>query len=195
VGGRDLKPISADIVTAARARVAGGRIYVTNPRDTFGPRAGVVFAIFRVHNLPAHAQVGARWTFPDGRRIVYACPASDCPPRRFVSAHYTYWVEQTLAGPGQYAVSALVNGRAIGLHHFSVEAGASAPDQDGQHDQDDQDGQHDQDDQDTPDTTPAMELGVFAAKPVSTRHRRHGWAGLGILPSDALRSTPPRHDS
>jgi predicted Ser/Thr protein kinase len=195
VGGRDLKPISADIVTAARARVAGGRIYVTNPRDTFGPRAGVVFAIFRVHNLPAHAQVGARWTFPDGRRIVYACPASDCPPRRSVSAHYTYWVEQTLAGPGQYAVSALVNGRAIGLHHFSVEAGASAPDQDGQHDQDDQDGQHDQDDQDTPDTTPAMELGVFAAKPVSTRHRRHSWAGLGILPSDALGSTPPRHDS
>jgi hypothetical protein len=111
-----------------------------------------VYAIFRVHNLPAHARVGARWIFPDGRRIVYVCPASDCPPRRFVSAHYTYWVEQTLAGPGQYAVSALVNGRAVGLHHFSVEAGASVPDQ----------GDHDDHDRDTPDTTLATGLGVFA---------------------------------
>jgi hypothetical protein len=157
VGGRDLKPISADIVTAARARVADGRIYVTNPRDTFSPRAGIVYAIFRVQNLPAHARVGARWIFPDGRRIVYACPASDCPPHRFASAHYTYWVEQTLAGPGQYAVSALVNGRAVGLHHFSVEAGASAPDQD---DHDDHD---DHDNQDTPDTTLATELGGCGA--------------------------------
>jgi hypothetical protein len=69
-----------------------------------------------------------------------------------VSAHYTYWVEQTLAGPGQYAVSALVNGRAVGLHHFSVEAGASVPDQD----------DHDDHDRDTPDTTLATGLGVFA---------------------------------
>jgi hypothetical protein len=148
-----LKPVSADIVTAARAGVADGRVYVINARDTFGPRAGIVYAIFRVHNLPAHALVGVRWIFPDGRRIVYVCPVSDCPPRRFVSPHYTYWVEQTLAGPGPYAVSALVNGRAVGLHHFSVEAGERAPDQD---------------DHDRPDTTPARELGVFAAKPVST---------------------------
>jgi hypothetical protein len=175
VGGRDLKPISADIVTAARAGVADGRLYVINARDTFGPRASIVYAIFRVHNLPAPAWVGVRWIFPGGRRIVYVCPASDCPPRRFVSPRYTYWVEQMLAGPGQYAVSALINGRAVGLHHFSVETGASAPDQDGQ---------HDQDDEDTPDTTPAMELGIFAAKPVYTPHRRHSWAGLGILPPD-----------
>jgi hypothetical protein len=81
-----------------------------------------------------------------------------------------------LAGPGQYAVSALINGRAVGLHHFSVAAGASAPDQD------------DQDNQDTPDTTPAMELGAFAAKPARTRHRRHGTAqpAWASLPPDAL---------
>src|SRR5919204_5994290 len=152
IGEHALKRLSADIVTAARARVAGGRIYVSNPRDTFGPRAGIVYAIFRVHNLPAHARVGVRWIFPDGRRIVYVCPVSDCPPRRFVSSHYTYWVAQTLAGPGPYAVSALVNGRAVGLHHFSVEAGVRAPDQD---------------DEDRRDTTPAIELGVFvfAAQP------------------------------
>jgi hypothetical protein len=168
VSGRDLKPVSADIVTAARAGVADGRIYVIDARDTFGPRASIVYAIFRVHNLPAHAWVGVRWIFPDGRRIVYVCPTSDCPPRRFVSPHYTYWVEQMLAGPGQYAVSALINGRAVGLHHFSVEAGARAPDQD----------------EDTPDTTPAMQLGIFAAKPVSREHRRHNWAGLDILPPD-----------
>jgi hypothetical protein len=154
VGGHDLKPVSADIVTAARAGVADRRIYMINARDTFGPRASIVYAIFRVHNLPAHARVGARWIFPDGRRIVYVCPASDCPPRRFVSARYTYWVEQTLAGPGQYAVSALVNGRAVGLHYFSVQAGARAPDQDN----------HDEhDDQDTPDTTLATELGPSQA--------------------------------
>jgi hypothetical protein len=154
---------------------------VINARDTFGPRAGIVYAIFRVHNLPAHALVGVRWIFPDGRRIVYVCPVSDCPPRRFDSPHYTYWVEQTLAGPGPYAVSALINGRAVGLHHFSVEAGVRTPDQD---------------DHDRPDTTPAMELGVFAAKPVSTWHRRHSAAqpARASLPSDAARSTPPGHD-
>ena len=144
------------------------------PRDTFGPRTRVAFAVVYVQNLPAHAQVGARWIFPDGRRIVYVCPVADCPPRRLVSLHYTYWVEQTLAGPGQYAVSALINGRAVGLHHFSVEAGASAPDQD---------------DHDMSDTTPAMELSVFAAQPVSTRHRRHSAAQLAwvsLLPGAPL---------
>jgi hypothetical protein len=59
-----------------------------------------------------------------------------------------------LAGPGQYAVSALINGRAVGLHHFRVEAGARASDQDN-HD--------DHDDQGTPDTTLAMELGPSEA--------------------------------
>jgi hypothetical protein len=58
-------------------------------------------------------------------------------------------MEQMVAGPGQYAVSALINGRAVGLHHFRVEAGARAPDQD----------DHDEhDDQDTPDTSLATEL-------------------------------------
>src|SRR5205085_12624513 len=176
VSGRDLKPVSADIVTAARAGVADGRLYVIDARDTFGPRARIVYAIVRVHNLPAHAWVGVRWIFPDGRRIVYVCPASDCPPRRFVSPHYTYWVEQMLAGPGQYAVSALINGRAVAVHHFTVEAGAHAPDQG---------------DDDTPDTTPALELGPFAAQTVITEHKRHSWAGPDTLPPDTLRSTPP----
>jgi hypothetical protein len=183
-----LARVSADIITTARASVALGRIYMIGPRDTFGPRTRVAFAIVYVHNLPAHAQVGARWIFPDGRRIVYVCPVSDCPPRRFVRPRYTYWVEQTLAGPGQYAVSALINGRAVGVHHFSVEAGASAPDQDDRDNQDTPD-QDDRDNQDTPDTTPAMELGGLAAKPARTRHRRYGtaqpaWASLS---PDALR--------
>ena len=138
MGERDLKDVSAHIITAARAGIADGRLYVINPRDTFGPRAGVVYAIFHVQNLPAHARVGARWIFPDGRRLVYVCRVADCPPRRSVSARYTYWVAQTLAGPGPYAVSALINGHVIGLHHFSVKAGTSAPEQD---------------DQDTADTT------------------------------------------
>jgi hypothetical protein len=164
-GERGPQHVGVDIVTTARASVAVGRIYMIGPRDAFGPRARVAFAIFYAHNLPAHARVGARWTFPDGRRIVYVCPVADCPPRRFVSPHYTYWVEQTLAGPGQYAVSALINGRAVGLHHFSVEAGASAPDQD------DQDAQHDQDDQGPQGTTPTTDLGVFAAQPMRNSMR------------------------
>ena len=150
------------------------------PRDTFGPRTRVAFAIVYAHNLPAHAQVGARWIFPNGRRIVYVCPVADCPPRRFASPHYTYWVEQMVAGPGQYAVSALINGRTVGRHQFSVEAAASAPDQDDQGDQ------HDQDDRDTPDTTPAVEMDVFAALPLSPRHGRHSSAQLAraSLPPD-----------
>ena len=54
-------------------------------------------------------------------------------------SNFIQTVEQTLAGPGPYAVSALINGHVVGLHPFSVKAGASTPDQDHQDDQDTED--------------------------------------------------------
>jgi hypothetical protein len=151
--------VSADIVTAAGAGIADGAIYAIDPRDTFSSGPGFVYAVFRVHNLPARARVGARWIFPGGRVIPYVCPVALCPPHRLASATYTYYVAQTLAGPGRYAVSALINGRAVGLHHFTVKATGTAPAPRGQ--------------STTPVAPPATGLSVYAANPVGKPSRSH----------------------
>jgi hypothetical protein len=64
------------------------------------------------------------WTFPNGKQVRFYCTKCGSPPAG--GTHYSYWVEQLLAGPGSYTVSALVNGHAVGAHHFTVGGAATA---------------------------------------------------------------------
>ncbi len=128
-GNSGASATGADIATGRGGghpvQYANGIFSPLVPRNTFAPSEEAA-ATFNLHNPPAHARIGAVWTFPNGKQVRFPCATCGSPPAG--STHYSYWVEQLLDGPGSYTVAALVNGHVVGSHHFTVGAtGAASP--------------------------------------------------------------------
>jgi hypothetical protein len=85
-----------------------------NPRDAFNANVGQVYAIFHFHHLPPHATIEAVWTLPDGSHPTYPFGTSGAGGARYL------WAEYDTAGPGHYSVAAVVNGKTVGSHDFTV---------------------------------------------------------------------------
>lgn len=109
--------VTAAIVTARGLSTdANGVPAPVDPRDSFALRWGQSYAILHFQQLPPHARVAARWTFPGGRSADIALPGG----------FSTVWSEESFAGPGKYTISAVVNGKVIASHSFIVKEGGHA---------------------------------------------------------------------
>jgi serine/threonine protein kinase len=110
-------PITADIVTARNCYSnAQGVPYPVDARNSFGSRAARTYAVVRIHHLPVGAVVAARWTFPAGLSPYLYHPGG---------AYAVFCAFVDLGPPGRYSIAALVNGKVVGSHSFSVVAGAA----------------------------------------------------------------------
>ncbi len=106
--------IHAQIVTAVgHATGANGAVVPVDPRNSFPLKAGQAEAIIHIDHLPRGATVVARWTFPGGRVADIALPSFS-----------TLWSSEAFSQPGKYTVSAVVDGKVVGTHHFTVKGNA-----------------------------------------------------------------------
>jgi len=87
-----------------------------DPRARFAPNTQA-YAVLHLHNVPVGASIAALWTFPGGKHVPY-------PLGSAALSSPSFWVQQQVAGPGAYSVSALVDGRTVGTRHFSVSTDA-----------------------------------------------------------------------
>jgi len=94
-----------------------GGFAATDPRDRFTPNAQA-YAVLHLHNVPVEASIAAMWTFPGGKHVPY-------PLGSAALSSPSFWVQQPVAGPGAYSVSALVDGKTVGTRHFSVSTEAA----------------------------------------------------------------------
>ncbi len=109
--------ITADIVTARNCSSnAQGVPYPVDAKNSFGMRAARTYAVVRIHHLPVGAVVAARWTFPAGLSPYLYHPNG---------AYSVFCAYVDLGPPGRYTVAALVNGKVVGSHSFTVVAGAA----------------------------------------------------------------------
>jgi len=105
---------SADLVTSSHSpKDAYSNPIPVDPSDTFNADVGTIYVVVSFHHLPSGAGTAVRWTYPRGTS----------PPTLY-SFDQPYKVAfastQIIPGPGRYTVTALVNGHAVGSHHFTV---------------------------------------------------------------------------
>ena len=105
---------SADLVTSGhRPSDPYSHPISVDPSDTFNADVGTIYVVVSFHKLPSEARTAVRWTYPPGTS----------PPTLY-SFDQPYAVAfastEIVPGPGRYTVTALVNGHAVGSHHFTV---------------------------------------------------------------------------
>lgn len=110
---------AATIVTARNYAVgAYNTPYAVGLTDTFSANTKAIYAIAWMRNLPPHARIVVRWTYPNGfPPYVYPLKA----------AYSVFWVGSGVFGPGHYTITVLVNGAPIRSHHFVVIKAGAAP--------------------------------------------------------------------
>jgi len=112
--------LSADLVTAhGYSMDAYGSPMPGDASDMFNADVGTIYVVISFHHLPSDATVTVRWSYPTGT----IPPEEDSVPRYKTVFAYT----RQVPGPGRYTVTALVNGHAVGSHHFTVVAASGAP--------------------------------------------------------------------
>ncbi len=111
---------SADLTTSGSyPRDAYSNPIPVDPSDTLNADVGTIYVVVSFHRLPSGARTAVRWTYPPGTS----------PPTLY-SFDQPYAVAfastEIVPGPGRYTVTALVNGHAVGSHHFTVVAASGA---------------------------------------------------------------------
>jgi len=111
---------SADLTTSGSyPRNAYSSPIPVDPSDTLNADVGTIYVVVSFHRLPSGARTAVRWTYPPGTS----------PPTLY-SFDQPYAVAfastEIVPGPGRYTVTALVNGHAVGSHHFTVVAASGA---------------------------------------------------------------------
>ncbi len=113
------RDLSADLVTARTYSMdAYGSPMPDGATDIFNAGVGRIYVIIFFHHLPSDATVTVRWSYPANT----IPPEDDSVPTYKTVFAYT----QQVPGPGRYTVTALVNGHAVGSHHFTVMAASGA---------------------------------------------------------------------